>query len=155
MRAARIVMSLLFATIFLVSCGHGDAESHQHDGHSHAAPSDNAASADGLEGIVLNDGIKWEMDDHTRSVFTKMATSFLSADHASLGEDGLKQAGSDLREDINALIQGCTMTGAAHDQLHVYLGGYMPAVAALSDSGRLEDARKVQHYLEQYGNYFE
>jgi hypothetical protein len=47
------------------------------------------------------------------------------------------------------------MTGDAHSQFHVYLTGYMPAVAALSESGRVEDADKVRHYLEGYGAYFE
>jgi hypothetical protein len=155
MRATRSAMNLLFAVTLLASCGHEGADSHQHDAAGHASHSHNDASEGGLDGIVLSDGSKWEMDDHTRSVFAKMAASFVSTDLSSLQEDGLKQAGSELQEDINALIQGCTMTGAAHDQLHVYLGGYMPAVAALSDSGRVEDAKKVQHYLEQYGNYFE
>jgi hypothetical protein len=39
--------------------------------------------------------------------------------------------------------------------LHVYLTGYMPAVASLSDSGQIEDAEEVTHYLEKYGEYFE
>jgi len=47
------------------------------------------------------------------------------------------------------------MTGDAHDQLHVYLTGYIPAVAALSESGGIEDATKVRYYLENYSEYFE
>jgi hypothetical protein len=47
------------------------------------------------------------------------------------------------------------MTGEAHDQLHVYLMVYMPAVDALTKSGRIEDAKKVKHYLEIYDDYFE
>jgi hypothetical protein len=47
------------------------------------------------------------------------------------------------------------MTGDAHDQLHVYLTGYIPAVETLSESGRIEDAKKVTRYLEEYDEYFE
>jgi hypothetical protein len=95
------------------------------------------------------------MDDHTRSVFAEMAASFLNVDHVSLEGEGLKKAGSDLQVHIKKLVQGCTMTGAAHDQLHVYLSGYIPAVAALSETGGIEDAKKVAHYLEKYAEYFE
>lgn len=31
----------------------------------------------------------------------------------------------------------------------------IPAVAGLAESGRIEDARKVKHYLEKYTAYFE
>lgn len=84
-----------------------------------------------------------------------MAASFLDADPLSLEGEGLKKAGSDLQDQVNGLIQGCTMTGEAHGQLHVYLAGYIPAVAALAGSGRSEDAQKVKYYLEKYTEYFE
>ncbi len=95
------------------------------------------------------------MDNHTRSSFAKMADSFLKADHLSMEEEGLKKAGSDLQGDITELIRGCTMTGDSHNQLHVYLTGYIAAVTSLSESGRIEDAKKVKRYLEGYGEYFE
>jgi len=95
------------------------------------------------------------MDNHTRTIFAKMAESFVHSDHSSLKEDGLKKAGATLQLDINELIQGCTMTGDAHNQLHIYLTGYIPVVAALSDSGQIADAEKIKHYLEKYGDYFE
>jgi len=84
-----------------------------------------------------------------------MSGSFLNIDHVSLEGDGLKKAGTDLQADIKLLVQGCTMTGPAHDQLHIYLTGYMPAVAALTEKGSIEDAQKVKHYLEKYTEYFE
>jgi hypothetical protein len=95
------------------------------------------------------------MDDHTRAIFVKMAKSFLDSDYLSLEGDSLKSAGSDLKVHVGELIRGCTMTGEAHDQLHVYLTGYIPAVAALSETGRIEDAKKVKNYLEIYDQYFE
>ena len=105
--------------------------------------------------MVLDDGKKWPMDAHTRTSFTKMAESFLKADHISLEADGLKQVGVDLQVDLDGLIQGCTMVGDAHNQLHIYLTGYIPAVQALAKTGDMEDAKKVKHYLEMYDDYFE
>ena len=47
------------------------------------------------------------------------------------------------------------MVGDAHNQLHIYLTGYIPAVQALAKTGDMEDAKKVKHYLEMYDDYFE
>ena len=52
-------------------------------------------------------------------------------------------------------MQGCTMTGDAHNQLRIFLAGYMPAVNSLADHGTCEDAQSVKHYLKGYNNYFE
>jgi len=136
MKLVMTAICLLATALFLISCG-----------------GESTATAD--DGLVLNDGKKWQMDDHTRASFAKMAASFVDADAAALGTDGLKQAGNSLKEDLDGLIQGCTMTGPDHDQLHVYLMAYIPAVTALQESGQVEDAKKVQHYLTIYGDYFE
>jgi len=146
---------ILAAATLLVSCGADHSKSHQNDSDAHSSHSVSATSEDGLEGLGLNNGQKWKMDNHTRTIFAKMAESFVHSDHSSLKEDGLKKAGATLQLDINELIQGCTMTGDAHNQLHIYLTGYIPAVAALSDSGQIADAEKIKHYLEKYGDYFE
>ena len=156
MKHALTAICLLATALFLISCGGENTEAHNEhtDG---TEPAENAehthATAD--DGLVLNDGKKWQMDDHTRASFAKMAESFKDVDVEALGADGLKLAGVGLREDLDGLIQGCTMTGPDHDQLHVYLMAYIPAVTALQESGQVEDARKVQHYLAIYGDYFE
>jgi len=155
MKSVLTAICLLLAALCLISCGDKNAETDNEQA-EHAAPADAAhtkATAD--DGLVLNDGKKWQMDDHTRASFAKMAASFVNADAAAMGPDGLKQAGDNLKEDLNGLIQGCTMSGPDHDQLHVYLMAYIPAVTALQASGSIADARQVQHYLAIYGDYFE
>ncbi|MCP4007064.1 MAG: hypothetical protein GY725_23025 [bacterium] len=141
---------ILIAATLLVSCSDHAPDSNHDEGDAHSAH-----STPPEVGVRLNDGHKWKMDAHTRSSFAQMANSFLTADHSALKEEGLKKMGSDLQGEIKNLIQGCTMTGEAHDQLHTYLGGYVAAVASLSKSGRIEDARKIKHYLEEYGEFFE
>ena len=172
MRYLMFPVSLLLGLFLLAGCGHGAADGHAHhgeraDGHaSHEAENPGhhhgdeagdrpAAAPDPLARMTLDDGRKWAMDEHTRLSFEKMSTSFLESDHRALEGDGLRQAGAALRTDIDDLIRGCTMTGKAHDQLHVYLMGYIPAVTALTQSGKAEDAREVARYLESYGDYFE
>ncbi|NQV37251.1 MAG: hypothetical protein HQ509_04490 [Candidatus Marinimicrobia bacterium] len=151
MKKTLYIVGIIVIASFLQSCGGDRHHSKKHD-ESHST-STNTEKA--LDDLVLNDGQKWKMDDHTRSIFVKMSGSFLNIDHVSLEGDGLKKAGTDLQADIKLLVQGCTMTGPAHDQLHIYLTGYMPAVAALTEKGSIEDAQKVKHYLEKYTEYFE
>lgn len=150
MRAILNTIVVLMAVVVLASCGHDTAESNDHESSEHAA-----AQTSGLPGLELNNDHRWEMDDHTRASFAKMADSFLKADLQSMSAMELKQAGADLQQDIDQLIQGCTMSGGAHDQLHVFLTGYIPAVAALAESGQHADAQTVRHYLEEYDEYFE
>ncbi|MGD9897893.1 MAG: hypothetical protein AB7T22_02085 [Calditrichaceae bacterium] len=151
---------LIFALIVVVaalfvSCGADSAGEHTHGKKTRTSYSAEDVPEDRLEGLRLDNGRKWKMDDHTRSSFAKMGASLLDSDLQALEEDGLKKAGADLQVLTDELIQGCTMTGNAHNQLHLYLSEYMPAVAALTKSGRIEDARRVRHYLERYKAYFE
>ena len=154
--------TVLLTVLVLAACGGHGADEHSHGTEEpshgvedHAAHEVAGASDDGLARVRLNDGEKWPMDAHTRSVFAKMAASFAEADQASLDGEGRKAVGAELQGDVDLLIAGCTMTGEAHDQLHAYLLGYLPAVAALAESGRVEDAQRVGHYLERYGDFFE
>ncbi len=154
MKTALTAICILITGALLVSCSDDKTESlppnaDDHSSHLSVTPDD------GLDGLSLDSGQKWKMDDHTRSVFSEMAESFLGSDHSHAEEETLKKAGSDLQDLITKLVQGCTMTGAAHDQLHVYLTGYIPAVAALSETGQIENAKTVKRYLEMYGQYFE
>ena len=51
------------------------------------------------------------------------------------------------------------MAGNAHDQLHVFLTGYIPAVELLASSNDLESgsdqAIKVKGFLDIYDDFFE
>ena len=108
-----------------------------------------------IEGMSLNDGQKWQMDDHTRQAFIKMADEFLGEDILALKSDALKTQGLSLQSNLNELIKGCTMEGAPHDQLHIFLMEYMPEVSNLTETGSQKSAEKIQHYLRNYDEYFE
>ncbi len=153
MKPTYIVIIIFITVTFTASCNKDHANNTHQESASHPDHNSSVNHEAGIEGMVLNNGVKWQMDEHTRASFTKMAGSFLKADHISLEGDGLKQVGADLQVDLDGLIQGCTMTGEAHNQLHLYLTGYIPAVQALSETGNLENAKAVKYYLEIYGDY--
>ncbi len=155
MKHTLIITLVFMAAAFLVSCGAESAGEHTHGVKKNTSHTDSIVPEDGLDGLRLDNGRKWKMDDHTRSSFARMETYFLDSDQRSMDGDSLKKAGADLQILTKELIQGCTMNGKAHEQLHVYLSGFMPAVSALSKSGGIEDAGKVKRYLEKYDEYFE
>lgn len=119
----------------------GSSQINHGHGHGHNA----VHEADKLS---LDHGAKWKMDSHTRKMFASMK------DRIQAGGD-LKEVGEELDEDLHKLIQGCTMTGAAHDQLHLFLAPYIPAVTELSQKGTEDAFQKVKHMLHDYQNYFE
>ncbi len=97
---------------------------------------------------TLNQGAKWIMDTHTRDMFVVMSQ------RVDVGGD-LKTMGAELNDDLQKLIQGCTMSGTAHDQLHVFLLPYMSAVNSLADTGSQESYQAVKQTLDEYQDYFE
>jgi hypothetical protein len=66
----------------------------------------------------------------------------------------LNAAGVQLKAQLDKLIRGCTMTGESHDQLHVFLAGYIPAIKGLANAENYDTARnsaiKTKGNLEVY-----
>ena len=124
-----------------------EAHSHGHSKHSGEV----AAS-----GLSLNSGDRWEMDDHTRKMSSKMQETFFGADHSN--QASLNAMGVQLEAQLNDLINGCTMDGEAHAQLHVFLSDYIPNVKNLAMAEDYDTARssaiKLKGNLETYKKHF-
>jgi hypothetical protein len=144
---------VLISAAILVGCGsHGD--SHEH-GSDTRGIQEASYTADDAHGLVLNGSKKWEMDEHTRGMFTKMDQRLKSTDLGSSSADDLKASGVILRKDIDDLIAGCTMVGDAHNELHKYLTVYIPVVDELVQKGDSSKAEEVHELLELYPKFFE
>jgi hypothetical protein len=120
-------------------------------------PAEHGQEAGPLAQLQTNDGAKWELDELTRRIFRQASESLsrdnltdLSACHALAGE---------LKTGISELIAGCTMQGAAHDQLHHFLNAYIPAVNELQGSTALDPAQKVvselRAQLKTFNQFFQ
>lgn len=141
---------IVLLTIATSIAGHGyAAESHSH-GHS------DHGGATAVAGLGLNNGERWEMDDHTRTMSQKMEKTFFEADHST--QTGLNAVGTKLESQMEELIAGCTMQGKAHDQLHVFLTDHIPTIQALAKAGDYESAResaiKLKGQFETYRKHF-
>jgi len=105
----------------------------------------------------LNDGQKWQMDEHTRKAIDSIRKTLHRSTPSNLPD--LKALGATLQAQIDGLIRGCTMTGDAHAQLHIFLSKFMPIATTLHDATdgavagqALSDARQL---LTEYDQFFE
>ena len=59
---------------------------------------------------------------------------------------------------MDHLVDGCTMDGEAHSQLHLFLSEYIPTVDRLADAGDYAAAREeaiaLKGHFETYKQYF-
>lgn len=67
----------------------------------------------------------------------------------------INAVGKGLKSDLDKLIQGCTMTGEAHNQLHAFLIPFIPSVQKISTNGSVESLKEVEELLQEYPKYFE
>lgn len=151
MRSLRTAAIVLLA-LSICACGDGHGGGHAHEAKPHADESPSPQPGGTGSDLQLNGTQKWRMDDHTRKMF---ATMVARLEGRSAEELASRQLGRELDEDLDSLVQGCTMTGDAHRELHKYLGAYIPAVQALATEGDEGSVREVQRLLELYPRYFE
>jgi hypothetical protein len=143
-----LVLSTVF---FLGACSHFE---HHHHG-SEMMTSHHSNSADKTLNINLNGDNKWLMDAHTRSVASTMMNRFSSLDLELQNQQELEDLGEQLGQDLDTLIQGCTMEGEAHNALHDFLTSFMPALEEFKTTASVDSAKHVKHLLAEYQNYFE
>ena len=62
-------------------------------------------------------------------------------------------------DELGVLVRGCTMTGPAHDQLHVFLTALFPKVAELKNKTDVKDLRTIREeiasFFDAYQEHFE
>lgn len=144
--------ALAAVALWTCACGDGHGGDHRPDVESHAAESHASEPGGASLDLRLNGTEKWQLDDHTRRMFAAMVARLEGRGAEELAS---RELGRLLDEDLDALVQGCTMTGDAHRELHKFLGAYIPAVQALAMEGGEDSAREVQRLLTLYPRYFE
>lgn len=155
MRPFHTLASVMFTSLFVIAYSEAEAEITAHDHAQQPTQITSTNSANEIAGMTLNNGEKWQLDEHTRFMLNSMKNGVSLEDIRTAPTTNLKMLGIHLQAQTNDLIQGCTMVGADHDQLHTFLTGYMPAVDELTETGSIESAKKIEHYLNNYSHYFE
>jgi hypothetical protein len=97
------------------------------------------------------------MDESTRAAVDEIRTTLAGPALTVL------PAAAALAESVGAsltkMVQGCTMDGASHDQLHHFLGVFFPTVDALKTATDVQAANDTRILLQaqviEYDMYFE
>ncbi len=157
-------------SLCLTGCGHGKHGSAEHGPAEHGSAEHGSAEHGSAEhgpgqeghgselGLTLDDGEKWQVDEHTRASAARLAALAGGAEPFRSAQDAHALAES-LDRELDLLVQKCTMTGPAHDQLHVFLVAFIPRVAELKEKTEIEDLRRIRaeigSLLEAYAAHFE
>lgn len=124
------------------------------DDHHHTT--DDGLSNNWIHEIETDNGAKWEANPETNEGVQKMQ-NFLKSHPTNTLEDYYKLA-EQLNNDKNYVVKNCTMQGASHDNLHIWLVPLMAKIEALSETQSLEDASNIKHSIEEnvnkYSDYF-
>lgn len=140
---------VILSIVLLSACSHFK---HHHD--SHEQHSSSTVKSDKLD-LSLNGDSKWMMDAHTRSAILDMTNRLSSVALEQQSKEQLVNLGNSLSQDLDNLIQGCTMQGNAHNALHDFLTNFIPALEKLKKTGSIDSAKYIEHLLSEYQQYFE
>lgn len=109
------------------------------------------------DAIALNNNAKWDANSETNEGVLKMQDHLKAQATNTLAD--YHQLAETLNQDKNFVVKNCTMKGASHDNLHVWLLPLMAKIDALSESTSVADAEKIKESIEKnvsaYFNYFQ
>jgi hypothetical protein len=132
-----------------------DAVEATHEDHNEKAS--NLYANSWIKEIETNDDDKWEANAETNEGVQKMQNNIKTQITNTL--DAYHKLAEQLNDDKNYVIKNCTMKGAPHDNLHVWLLPLMEKIEALSESKTVEEASKLKQSIVEnvnaYSNYFE
>lgn len=125
----------------------------EHDSHTGATQElDSSWASD----MVLNNGIKWQANKETNDGVMAMLTLINEAKTSTTAE--YKKLGDNLNEVKNTVVKECTMKGASHDNLHVWLHPLIEKIEMLQKVENTEEGEyltsNIKNHLEGYYEYF-
>ena len=139
----------LFALVLISCAEEGSEEPEIITGTSHMDQETYTETEEALEGLRLNGGNKWKVEQSTHDGMEEIKS--LVVNHE--GEE-FKELGKEIKEILKTVIDECTMTGEDHDQFHIVLKAMMKESKALK-KGKSNDLVKMNRYLEMYDKHFE
>ena len=106
--------------------------------------------------IQLDGSKKWEANEETTQGVRNMLRIM---ENTAVGpEMDFKALGTKLKSEINIVIKKCSMKGASHDNLHVFLMPLIEKVDALQEENDIEKNKalvaSIYYNLEAYDTYF-
>ncbi|MFN0274794.1 MAG: hypothetical protein ACKVPJ_03535 [Chitinophagales bacterium] len=154
-----IVIPLFTLLIMLAGCGESDKKNKQpvnaetdtlqqkHESENEGEEAEKAGK------VVLNNGAKWQANSATTEGIQNMLS--MVNEYINKGDTDSQQLSENLEKEFNTILQKCTMTGEAHDQLHNFLLPLREKIEQLKEKKNVEAVKDIQSYINNYYNYFE
>ncbi len=116
----------------------------------------NELNNDWVNVIVLNNDIKWQANIETTEGVMKMLS--LIEENQTINIEDYIKLGNSLNEVKNTVVKECTMEGASHDNLHVWLHPLIKKIELLQKIQNAEEGAQltsnIKMHLEGYYDYF-
>jgi len=152
-----VIIIILIATVF-TSCKNSEKQEEPNSPKEAVQEQvDGVFSNQWKNDIQLNNSAKWQADAKTNEGVQKIQNTIETQITNTL--DDYHQLANKLNDDKNYVVKNCTMKGASHDNLHVWLLPLMDKIKALSEAKTVEEASKLKYSIEEnvnaYSDYFE
>jgi hypothetical protein len=111
--------------------------------------------------LTLDHGRKWIADKDTIDTVAAMKSAVQKVSGVSPRPSPaeMRTAGANLQELLQALIRGCTMDGASHEQLHTWISALAPQIEKLRTSEVPQDGyaaiEKISEILRSFDGHFQ
>lgn len=161
----KTLLSIAVMAFIFSSCNNSKKEEHttkqelevvsyeNHDAH-HA---DAVLNNDWMQDMKIDNGTKWFANKETNEGVQKMQNSIKTQTTTQLEE--YHKLAETLNVEKNYVIKNCTMEGASHDNLHIWLLPLMAKIDALAETKSVDEASKIKQHLavniNAYYNYFQ
>lgn len=140
---------ILLIVIFLAACT-GSVKNESSEAHS----AENRG--DSLISFQRDNGKKWKADSATKHHVATMQR--LVNDVMFNNPKAARELASELKRNVNLLVKDCSMKGADHDALHVWLEALLENIKALEKEEADEYAevrQKIQQHIAGFYDVFE
>lgn len=150
------VIPFIAATLFLASCAESSSTDNQTNKVETSTESTTEQASKPTE-LGLNNGAKWQVNPEMM-VFVD-ASEQLVTDFSAASQDSYAELVIELEKNRDALISSCTMRGASHDALHLWLEPYMGQINQLKTAENEEEKSKtiaeIKASFQTFYAYFE
>jgi PBP1b-binding outer membrane lipoprotein LpoB len=103
--------------------------------------------------LVLDNGSKWKANAATTGGIQKMLR--IVNEYINKGDTDGKKLSDSLDKEFTTILQKCTMSGMAHEQLHNFLLPFKEKIGKLKETKDTASVMEIRSYLNNYYNYFE
>ncbi|CAM4120841.1 hypothetical protein [Gillisia limnaea] len=156
----KVILTIAIISAFLISCKDSKSTEakdvmteEKAEESTQSTPMDNTW----VNEIKLDDGSKWQANLETTQGVAKMLDLIKSSNPKTL--EDYHSLASKLNEEKNFIVKECTMKGASHDNLHIFLVPLIEKIEALSNTSALGQATMLTYRIEEnlkgYYKYFQ